>query len=118
METKRALLFVLGCIGSRLAFVYLAYKYRSYARFMFVLGLLALFPAIGFFVIYALRLRERGIEVGGELIWWNHLRPLHGLLWLSFAITAFLKWPHAWVFLLTDVALGLAAWTNKNIASR
>ena len=113
MMNNRALLFWIGCIGTRLFIVFLAYKYYANAVFMKVLASLALIPAIGFFVIYFFGLRKRGLEVGGELIWWNHLRPVHGILWLSFAISAFLGYKYAWVFLLVDTIVGMLAWINK-----
>ena len=99
------LTFLIGCIGARLLLAYLAYLYPV------VLGFVALVPAIGFTVIYLGGYRKTGLETGGKRIWWNHLRPVHALLYFTFALLAF--WPktrgRAWVVLVLDAVLGLAA---------
>jgi len=61
---------------------------------------------IGFLYIYFTGSRQTGPEVFGEKIWWNDLRPLHGMLWISFAILASIKNKNAWILLLTDVIIG------------
>jgi hypothetical protein len=110
MDSKRILLFLIGCIGTRLAIVYMAYKFREDHNVMRILGILALIPAIGFLSIYFMGWRKRGPEVNGELIWWNDIRPIHGLLWLSFATCAIMGIKTAWMFLLIDVLFGLFMW--------
>ena len=42
LQTKRTLLFLIGCMGTRLSLVWLAYKFPQYLKLM---GLLALIPA-------------------------------------------------------------------------
>lgn len=113
--TKRRALFLLGCIPTRLLITYIAYKYPQ--QTLHILGPLALVPAIGFFTIYLFGLRKTGPEVFGDKIWWNHLRPIHGSLWATFAVFALtpeLK-PHAWKVLLIDTLLGLIAFTVQNL---
>ena len=78
---KRFLLFIFGCILSRLLLVYIAYKINK--KYLPIFGSLTLIPAIGFILIYLLDLRKKGNEVFGEKIWWNYLRPIHGILYLS-----------------------------------
>lgn len=107
---RTLLLFLVGCMGTRLALVYLAATTES-AALLRTMGYLALGPAIGFFVIYAMGWRKTGPETLGAPIWWNALRPVHGALWATFAVLAILgrrEW--AWRVLLADLALGLAAW--------
>ncbi len=103
---KRFFLFIFGCIGVRLFVVYLAKTQLKYLRY---LGYLALFPAIGFFVIYFFGLRKTGAEVFGGRIWWNSLRPFHGILWGIFGIMAIKGNKNAWIVLLLDVIIGLFA---------
>lgn len=103
---KRFVLFLFGCIVARLSLVYISKTYTSYLRF---LGLVAIVISIGFFSIYITGSRKTGLETGGEPIWWNNLRPVHGLLYLLFAILALQKNEKAWVVLLVDVILGLMA---------
>jgi hypothetical protein len=104
---KRFALFLIGCIGTRLLFVYIAktigLKYLPY------LGFLALLPAIGFMYIYITGARKTGAEVFGGKIWWNDLRPLHALFYTMFAIMAIRRKPNAWIWLLVDVSFGLTS---------
>jgi hypothetical protein len=105
METKRLLLFLIGCIGTRFLFVYLA-KQASPSSLR-ILGYLALLPAIGFTYIYLTGSRQTGAEVFGERIWWNDLRPIHAFLYGLFAYYAIGGHAYAWTILLVDVLFGL-----------
>jgi hypothetical protein len=103
---KRMLLFLGGCIVTRLLFVYLAYKLPLFA--LKIMGIIALFISIGFFVIFWFGLRKSGPETMGDKIWWNSLRPVHSLLYLIFAILAIMRiQKYAWIALLIDVMIGL-----------
>ena len=102
---KRFLLFLIGCIGTRALFVYVA-KNAS-AKYLPLLGYLALLPAIGFIYIYLTGSRKTGGEVFGEKIWWNDLRPIHSLLYFLFAYNAIIGNNKAWIYLLVDVIFGL-----------
>lgn len=105
MNLQRVLLFLIGCIGTRTALA-VAAKYAS-PNTLQIMGALALLPAIGFYLIFMFKLRETGPEVFGEKIWWNDLRPIHGTLYLLFAIFAIQRKKFAWVFLAADVCFGL-----------
>lgn len=105
METKRLLLFLIGCIGTRFLFVYLA-KHASPSNLR-ILGYLALLPAIGFTYIYFSGSRQTGAEVFGERIWWNDLRPIHAFLYGLFVYYAIGGHTYAWTILLVDVLFGL-----------
>ncbi len=111
-STKGLLLFLVGCIGTRLAFALLA---RQRTDLLPYLAVLALLPAIGFFAIYLTRSRKTGGEVFGKPIWWDHLRPVHGALYLAFAAMAWRRDPNAWLILLADVTFGLTAFTLHRI---
>ena len=112
MNIQRALLFLIGCIGVRSLFVYFAYS--ASLTILPYYGYAALVPAMGFALIYAFGLRKTGLEVGGERIWWNHLRPIHAALYGAFAAAAIAKNEWAWMFLLIDVVLGLCVWTHHH----
>lgn len=110
---KRQLLFLIGCIGSRTLIAYFA-KIAS-PFWLSIMGYIALIPAIGFITIYLFDLRKTGPEVFGDKIWWNHLRPLHGFLYLMFAYYAIVKKsPVAWQFLAIDVIIGLVVFLYKH----
>jgi len=104
---KRFLLFLVGCMGSRLLLVYVAKNVN--VAYLPYIGYLALLPAIGFFYIFFTKTRQTGAEVFGEKIWWNNLRPIHGILYALFAYNAIYKNVGAWKFLLVDVILGLVS---------
>lgn len=105
---KRFLLFLIGCIGTRSLFAYLAKILPvKYLRFM---GFIALMPAIGFLYIYLTGIRQTGTEVFGDKIWWNDLRPIHSLLYFMFAYFAINgDQSIAWKILLIDVLIGLVS---------
>ena len=69
-DTKRLLLFLFGCMGTRLALVWAAYKYPGLLRPM---GFFALAISIGFMYIFVNGLRKTGVETFGDKIWWNEL---------------------------------------------
>lgn len=102
---KRFLLFLIGCIGTRTAFVYIT-KYAPLYLLKY-LGILALVPATGFMYLFISGSRKTGAEVFGDKIWWNNLRPIHSLLYYLFAYNAIIGNRTAWIYLLIDVILGL-----------
>ena len=102
---KRFLLFIFGCIFVRTLFVIVAKNISL--NYLPYLGYLALLPSIGFFYIYLTKSRQTGAEVFGDKIWWNDLRPIHGLLYALFAYNAINKNSFSWVYLLIDVIIGL-----------
>lgn len=103
----RMAMFLIGCIGVRLLFVFAAKK--ATPGILQYMGIAALFIAIGFVVINKYGLRKTGSEAGG-VIWWDDLRPLHAIMYTSFAILAFTNNKYAWVPLLIDVFIGLGAY--------
>lgn len=107
---KRFLLFLVGCIGTRSLFVYLAKKVST--QILMYMGYLALLPAIGFLYIYFSGARQTGAEVFGDKIWWNNLRPIHSALYFTFAYNAINGNPMAWVYLLIDVVIGLISFLS------
>lgn len=102
----RALLFFGVCVLLRAGFALAAAKVPL--GWLQLLGVAALGPAVGFFYIYAAR-RNRLGAVFGEPAWWDPLRPVHGALYLAFALLAIARVRQAWVALAADVALGAAA---------
>jgi hypothetical protein len=107
---KRFLLFLFGCIGMRSLFVYLAKtENKTYLQYM---GYLSILPAVGLFYLFFTGSRETGVEVFGDKIWWNDLRPIHGLLYLLFAYNAINGNNFAWIYLLVDVIIGLISFLS------
>ena len=109
---KRLILFLVGCMGSRVALVWIA---KNYPRVLFYMGIMAVCISFGFMYIWVNGLRKTGIETLGEKIWWNDLRPLHSILWGIFAVMAFQGNQNAWMVLLLDVTIGFLAWLNHRM---
>jgi hypothetical protein len=108
---KRMLLFLIGCIGVRILLVFIA-KYSS-ETIQHLLGIVALFISIGFIYRYISGTRTTGPETFGDKIWWNDLRPIHGMLYLLFTIMVFTPMrKYAWIVLLIDVMIGLTAFLH------
>ena len=113
---KRYALFLVLCIGARIALAVLArFLPLNYLRIM---GFLTLAPGLGFLWIFLTGARKTGPEVFGGKIWWNSLRPLHGLLYLAFSYLAITKERSAWQFLALDVFIGLVAFVNEHFVSK
>lgn len=100
---KIFLFYLIGCIGLRLLFVLIAKYSKKYLKY---LGYLALLPAIGFMYIYLTGVRT-GLGGFGQKIWWNHLRPMHSILYFLFAYNAIIGNKYAWIYLLIDVFISL-----------
>lgn len=114
----RFYLFIFGCIGTRLL-VTLA-SAMSPKWLLRIFGVIALFPVIGWFYLIFIGVRDTGLEVFGDIIWWKKLRPVHMLLWALFAYLAIIGNPYAWVVLLVDTLFGASAffinhWCNGNL---
>jgi len=104
---KRFVLFLIGCIGTRVLLAYVAKVIDL--EYLPLMGIGALVIGIGFIYIYITGSRKTGVEVGGGRIWWNSLRPIHGALYLIVAYYAINKQRVAWKFLAIDVVIGLIA---------
>lgn len=104
-KEQRIPLFLIGCMGTRLALVYAALVAPSQ-----VLSVLIGVIGVGFAVIWMFGLRKTGLETGGEKIWWNHLRPIHAALFLAAATLLWYgmrKW--AAILLFVDLLIGLVS---------
>jgi hypothetical protein len=102
---KRFLLFLIGCIGSRSLLVIIAKNIQT--KYLKYMGYFALVISFGFMYIFLTGSRKTGMEVFGEKIWWNNLRPLHSILYFLFAYNAIKGNKNAWIYLLLDVMIGL-----------
>lgn len=104
--------FLFGCIVVRIILVILALKLNE--KYLPIMGYIALILGLGFYIIYFFKLRETGPEVFGDVIWWNHLRLLHGTLYLIFSYMAITKNKNAYIPLLIDVTVGFLAFIDHH----
>lgn len=105
---KRFLLFLIGCIGARVALVWFSKKMAG-TVYIRPVAYMAIVIGIGFWYIYLTGARKTGLEVGGDLIWWNGLRPFHGLMYLLFGVLSLYGYKNAWILLLVDVVVGFVS---------
>jgi len=90
--------------------VYLAKNVSE--TYLHYLGYVSLTFSIGFFYLFLTGSRKTGAEVFGGKIWWNNLRPVHGLLHLLFAYGAINGSKSAWIILLVDVIIGIISFMS------
>ena len=106
---KRILLFTFLCIPTRFLFMYLSRKYQNiYGKYFIFVALLF---SLAQFYLYINDLRKTGIEVFGADIWWNQLRPVHGVLYLLFSIYMYKDYEYAYIPLLLDIIIGIVSFT-------
>ena len=105
------LLFLTGCMGSRYGITYLTKNMSN--NNLKMAGYVALIPAIAFLYLYLIpnsdfrTKSDAQLEWADKKVWWNYLRPIHGILWLIFAIMAINGHHDAWKILFLDTTLGL-----------
>lgn len=106
----RYALFLVGCMGTRFGAAELVR--RSPTKYFAVYGMMALVLAFAFAAIYVGKLRTTGPETFGQPIWWDHMRPLHALMFGVFAYMSFTENRDNWKVLAADATLGLVAFTS------
>ena len=99
--------FLVLCLGARFGLTLLAKNINK--KYYKYICMFTLFTSLGFLRNYLFDLRKTGPEAEG-IIWWNKLRPIHGILYLLFTIYAYKKENFAWIILLVDTCLGLLFW--------
>lgn len=102
---NKLVLFLLVCMSTRIL-ISLIFKYIN-IKYIKILGYLLLIPATGLLLIYIFGLRKTGIL--NQTSWWNHLRPLHSLLYFIAAFYAIKQDRLSWLILLLDACIGLIA---------
>jgi hypothetical protein len=106
---KRFALFLFACIPVR---ILLAYVASIASLFLLkIIAVVALLIAFSFFYLFVLGARKSGFETFGQPIWWNNLRPLHGVLYTLFAFESFKGNRRAYMYLALDVIVGLVSFT-------
>jgi hypothetical protein len=110
--------FLFGCIPIRILMVYIVYRYSHVAIFMQISSIIAALLSIAFFILFFTKKRETGAEVCNGPIWWNNLRPFHGIAYLTFAILANIDTlvQYAYIPLLIDIVVGIIFHINNKIA--
>ena len=112
-ETIRKIIFLIFCIGARILLAYISknlseqnLKFSSFIGFCI---------GIMFIILYLFDFRKFGIEASNGIVWWNSFRPVHGILFILYAIYAYKGEKKAYYILLIDASLGLLIWINKQL---
>lgn len=96
-----------GCIPVRIVLAYVASVASPFL--LKIIAAFAMLIAISFFYLFASGARKTGMETFGQPIWWNNLRPVHGVLYTLFAFEAFQGNRRAYMYLVLDVLIGLVS---------
>lgn len=112
--------FIFGCIPIRLLIVYAVYRLSHVAIFMIIASVLATLLSMAFFILFFTKKRETGAEVCNGPIWWNNLRPFHGIAYLTFAILANIDTlvQYAYIPLLIDIVVGIIFHINNKFTHK
>jgi len=100
---KRFLAFLLLCIPVRISFVFISRKVDK--KYLPYLGYIGIIIGIGFMYNFIFTKKRGGTF--NQIAWWKNLRPIHSILYLSFAYLALKKSDNAYIPLLLDVIIGL-----------
>lgn len=111
IKTKRFLMFLIGCMGSRFLLTYISKIIKS--EYIMYISIITGIIGLGFIYIYLFgnEIADKQLEwTGDKKIWWNDLRIVHGSLYLLFSYMVFNQNKDAWLILLVDTIIGLISW--------
>ena len=111
--SKRLILFLVGCMGARFSLAYFIKTHDN--KYKKILISLLCIIGIGFIYIYVNNLRKTGMEVFGDKIWWNNLRPLHGTLYLLAAIFLYNNNNNTYLIIIIDTLIGLISFSKYHL---
>ena len=103
--------FLIGCIGTRIGLAYAAkFSNKLWSK---ILSIVTGTMSLGFATIFIFGLRKTGLETQGAPIWWNHLRPLHAIMYGVASWGLFVgNQDLSWKVLLLDTFIGLVAFLH------
>ena len=101
-------MFFIICLIIRYFLTYYV-KTNDVPQFMlYIAGLIS----FGFMFLYVTGFRQTGMEVSdkSKIIWWNHLRPFHSIMYLTFILLTIKNNSYNWLPLFIDTSVGLMAY--------
>lgn len=104
-DTGRIILFLTVCMTVRLALAIFA-KMLS-PTYLPIMGILTLFVSAGF--LYTFLFSKKPIGAFRGKLWWNNMRLVHSIIYLTFSVCAIMRKSWSWMILLFDVFVGLCA---------
>ena len=108
------LIFLVFCIGARFGLAYLAKNISN--SYLIVYSLIIGIIGVSFLFLSVTGLRKTGAETGGNAIWWGHLRPIHGILYVLAAGLLFYR-HRCWgsKVIIVDTLIGLTAFLHHHL---
>ena len=110
---KRFIAFLLLCIPVRLIFVYVVKKINK--KYLPYIGYIGIIIGLGFMYHFILN-KSRG-RTFNQISWWGYLRPIHSILYFTFAYLAINENQKAYIPLLLDVIIGLIFFLNHHYSA-
>lgn len=115
VDTKRRLLFLLGCIPMRYFLAYVVSRLSG--NYLRVAASIYMFIAFALAYLAVTGKRTTGPETFGKDIWWTpHLRIIHAIIFMLFAVLAFKENSKAYYLLYLDATIGLLAFLFHEFA--
>ena len=102
---KRLLMFLFGCVVTRLFLVFFIKNNPKYLKFY---SIIAFIISLGFMYVYLTNNKSTEVVTFGDDVWWHSIRPIHSFFYLCFAILAFNNNKNSWIILLIDIIFGLS----------
>ena len=99
------------CFAVRLALVLAASQLSP--RWRRPAAVVAAAVSASFFYQYQRRLVAFESTADGKRVWWDDVRPVHGLLWALYAALAWHRKRGAWAVLAADLLFGRAVWLAR-----
>lgn len=109
---KRVVLFLVGCIGTRLLMAYIPQTLPKNA--LPIMGIAIAIMGLGFLYLWITNSRLNAQEAGGKT-WWAHLRLVHASLYIAAAIYLFKGDRSASIPLVIDVISGILFYFIKRV---
>jgi hypothetical protein len=107
-KNERILLFFFGCVITRLL-PFIILLHNSNMKTLF--AVLYFFMGLGFIYNFFTSTRSKGF-FGGP-VWWNHLRIVHGIIYLIFSfMSLFSNIKNTEFLLLFDTLIGIIAFVH------
>jgi hypothetical protein len=92
------------CIFLRFLLSYFVFvTYNNNYRYLLII--FYFFTALG--LLYNYLYKKRKIGAFNNIVWWDDLRPLHALLFISTSILLYIKNPYSYIIPFIDTIIGI-----------
>lgn len=131
----RQILFLIGCLPARLLLVAIAIylqkhnmqiidlqnlqhnymnNYLKEINLKNIFSTICILIGIGFLITYS---SNRKVGFFGGNVWWNYLRPIHGINFILFGVFSIQGYSWAPIILVLDIIIGLIGFSMNYLVS-